>query len=153
MNIFKDKYMSRFFWIFLLSAFSGVVLFGQTESSAIISGMITDAVSDDQIELVTVYIKDTNIAVESAANGRYRIEVPAEKSFTLVFSRIGYKEARQRLEEEERPVLILFGTGSGLAPQVFDSCHWVIEPIGSPGDYNHLSVRSAASITVDRLFG
>ena len=29
----------------------------------------------------------------------------------------------------------------------------VIEPIGTPSDYNHLSVRSAAAIVLDRLLG
>ena len=90
--------MNRFLLIFLLNGVFGLAGFGQSESTAIISGIITDAVSDEQIELVTVYIKDTNKAVESAANGRYRIEVPAEENFTLVFSRIGYKEATRDFE-------------------------------------------------------
>lgn len=66
--------------------------------------------------------------------------------------RISYKKAR-RIFSGKRSGLILFGTGWGLAPEVFDHCEAVIEPIGSPEGYNHLSVRSAASITVDRLFG
>ena len=66
---------------------------------------------------------------------------------------VEYAEARRLIEESERPVIVLFGTAWGLAPQVFERCDWVIKPIGSPSGYNHLSVRSAASITVDRLFG
>lgn len=68
-------------------------------------------------------------------------------------ARLGYLEARATLGETERPALILFGTSWGIAPELMQRCDWVLEPIGSPGDYNHLSVRSAASITVDRLFG
>ncbi len=65
-----------------------------------------------------------------------------------------FLKAKEEIEKlDERPLLILFGTASGLAPEVFDLCNWVLEPIGSPSGYNHLSVRSAASITVDRLFG
>lgn len=67
--------------------------------------------------------------------------------------RIGYKEAREKLSGRHRPALILFGTGWGMAPEALLSCDFVLEPIGSPEGYNHLSVRSAASITVDRLFG
>lgn len=67
--------------------------------------------------------------------------------------RAGCADARKRLEDWDGPALILFGTGWGLAPRVLDECDFVIEPIGSPVGYNHLSVRSAASITVDRLFG
>ena len=61
--------------------------------------------------------------------------------------------ARRRLASETRPVLLLFGTGWGLAPEVLDACDWVLEPVRSPTGYNHLSVRSAASIVVDRLWG
>ncbi len=67
--------------------------------------------------------------------------------------RMTYASARARLEAEDAPALIIFGTGWGLAPSVIAQCDFVIEPIGSPVGYNHLSVRSAASITVDRLFG
>ncbi len=62
--------------------------------SATITGRITDAVSDQPIELVTVYILGTSTAVESADNGRYAIRVPADTAFTLVFTRIGFKDTR-----------------------------------------------------------
>ncbi|PLX45968.1 MAG: hypothetical protein C0609_01880 [Deltaproteobacteria bacterium] len=64
-----------------------------------------------------------------------------------------FADTRDYLAKSERPFLLLFGTASGLAPEVVEKCDWVIEPIGTPTDYNHLSVRSAASISVDRLFG
>jgi hypothetical protein len=67
--------------------------------------------------------------------------------------RVSFKEAGERLIEANRPALVLFGTGSGMAPELLECADWVLEPIGTPGDYNHLSVRSAASIIVDRLFG
>lgn len=66
--------------------------------------------------------------------------------------RITFGEAAEKFAGEG-PGLILFGTGWGLASEVYDLCDAVIEPIGSPEGYNHLSVRSAASIVVDRLFG
>ncbi|WP_255592129.1 tRNA (guanosine(37)-N1)-methyltransferase TrmD [Thermosulfurimonas sp. F29] len=53
-----------------------------------------------------------------------------------------------------RPVLLLLGTAWGLAPEVLERADHFLEPIGSLfGDYNHLSVRSAASIILDRLLG
>ncbi len=61
--------------------------------------------------------------------------------------------AREILEHEERPVLLLFGTGWGLAPAVFDETDGVLEPIAGTNGYNHLPVRSAASILMDRLLG
>ena len=52
-----------------------------------------------------------------------------------------------------RPLLILFGTGWGLADEVVDRVDRVLAPIQGAAAYNHLSVRSAAAITLDRLFG
>ncbi|MBN1948124.1 MAG: RNA methyltransferase [Candidatus Cloacimonetes bacterium] len=49
------------------------------------------------------------------------------------------------------PVLLLLGTGYGLAPQVHDRADFILEPIRGVGDYNHLSVRSAAAIVLDRI--
>jgi hypothetical protein len=55
----------------------------------------------------------------------------------------------------DEKLLLLFGTGSGLTEDVIGGCEWLIEPIkgASKDDYRHLSVRSAASICLDRLLG
>lgn len=58
---------------------------------------------------------------------------------------------RRRLQEQ--PVLLLFGTGSGLAPQVLSRTHEILRPVRCFDTYNHLSVRSAAAITIDRILG
>ena len=56
--------------------------------------------------------------------------------------------------KEKLPVVFIFGTGSGLCGHVMDSCDAVMSPISGGNDrYNHLSVRSAVSITLDRFFG
>jgi hypothetical protein len=56
---------------------------------------------------------------------------------------------------EGRPLLLVFGTGWGLAEEVFARSDAILAPIsGSAADgYNHLSVRSAVAIVLDRLFG
>lgn len=51
------------------------------------------------------------------------------------------------------PVLLLFGTAHGLAPEIMETADAVLPPIVGGTDYNHLSVRSAASIILDRLLG
>lgn len=56
-------------------------------------------------------------------------------------------------EDPGQPYLMLLGTGWGLIEEVFNKSDYVLEPISGGGDYNHLSVRSAASIMLDRLFG
>jgi hypothetical protein len=61
---------------------------------------------------------------------------------------------RARLEAPDAPpVLLLFGTGFGLAPEVLERADIVLDAIRGPGDYNHLSVRAAVSIILDRLRG
>jgi hypothetical protein len=59
----------------------------------------------------------------------------------------------QQLAADPAPWLILFGTGHGLADSVVAQADMLLEPIHGPGDYNHLSVRAAAAIVFDRLFG
>jgi hypothetical protein len=49
--------------------------------------------------------------------------------------------------------MILLGTGFGLAPAVREQTDLALEAIRGSGDYNHLSVRAAASIILDRLHG
>ncbi|MCS6914803.1 MAG: RNA methyltransferase [Myxococcales bacterium] len=51
-----------------------------------------------------------------------------------------------------RPLLLLFGTGWGLTEEVLDRAERALHPIWGPTDYNHLSVRTAAGIVLDRLF-
>ena len=54
---------------------------------------------------------------------------------------------------EPGPWLILFGTGSGLTDGVLEQCDHLLDPIEGAGEYNHLSVRGAVAIILDRLFG
>ncbi len=57
--------------------------------------------------------------------------------------------ARQKLEQA--PALLLLGTGHGLAPEVLQNCDGFLRPLRFLSDYNHLSVRAAAAILVDRI--
>lgn len=66
---------------------------------------------------------------------------------------IPHREARVILEQEDKPVLLLFGTGWGLAPEILEQSDAVLDPITGAGPYNHLPVRSAAAILMDRLLG
>jgi len=59
--------------------------------------------------------------------------------------------ARLREQLATRPVLLVLGTGSGLAPEVMCRADGFLPPIRPFDAYNHLSVRSAAAILVDRL--
>jgi len=65
---------------------------------------------------------------------------------------ITYSELRKRIHIKE-PVLLLLGTAHGLSLEVMQGADRTLPPITGTTDYNHLSVRSAASIIVDRLLG
>jgi tRNA (guanine37-N1)-methyltransferase len=63
-----------------------------------------------------------------------------------------YKVVRQRIFEGES-FLILLGTAWGMAQEVIEAGDGILPPISGEGIYNHLSVRSAAAIVLDRLLG
>jgi len=57
------------------------------------------------------------------------------------------------LQRTTQPFLIVFGTGWGLTESILAQSDYVLEPIEGGTDYNHLSVRAAAAIIMDRLLG
>jgi len=63
-----------------------------------------------------------------------------------------YRDLRRRLGDGS-PYLILFGTGWGIEKETMLECDYILEPVYGAGDYNHLSVRSAVAIIMDRLLG
>lgn len=50
-----------------------------------------------------------------------------------------------------RAAIILFGTAWGIAKELIGDVDYLLEPILGISGYNHLSVRTAAAITLDRL--
>jgi hypothetical protein len=65
-----------------------------------------------------------------------------------------YESLRARIEgDESTAFLLMFGTGFGLAPALLERADLRLAPIQGPGKYNHLSVRAAAGIILDRLRG
>ncbi|MEG0797915.1 MAG: RNA methyltransferase [Acidaminococcaceae bacterium] len=66
---------------------------------------------------------------------------------------VSYQAMRVKLQTEEQPLLVLFGTGFGIEQSVMNSFDYILEPIYGAGDYNHLCVRSAVAIILDRLAG
>lgn len=55
--------------------------------------------------------------------------------------------------EMDAPVLLVLGTAWGLGEEIMQQADYTLMPIDSRTGYNHLSVRSAASIMLDRLLG
>lgn len=68
---------------------------------------------------------------------------------------VNFGALRRRLAGDPAPCLLLFGTGWGLAPEVVERADVCLRPIRGRLEtgFNHLSVRGAAAIVLDRLLG
>lgn len=65
---------------------------------------------------------------------------------------ISYTHARSMVQDE-KVIILVFGTAWGLDQTVLSGADYVLDPILGTTEYNHLSVRSAAAIILDRLAG
>jgi len=61
------------------------------------------------------------------------------------------EELGKKISQSSEAFLIVFGTGWGIVEEIIQKADFLIEPIEGNSDYNHLSVRSAAAVTLDRL--
>ncbi|MCK5398804.1 RNA methyltransferase [bacterium] len=64
---------------------------------------------------------------------------------------ISYADLREKLFSQDDVFLILFGTGWGIPDEIMLESDLILEAVNGYSDFNHLSVRSAASIILDRL--
>lgn len=68
--------------------------------------------------------------------------------------RVGFADLRSELlAPGAGPRLLVLGTGWGLAPSLEPLVNQVLTPVCGQPEFNHLSVRSAAAVLFDRLFG
>lgn len=91
-------------------------------------------------------------AVERETGRRARLVGTSAKSGP---NRMAYPEFQGQLRESESPHLLLFGTGWGMTEELLAQAECLLGPIGSQedGSYNHLPVRAAVAIILDRLLG
>jgi hypothetical protein len=106
----------------------------------------------DALSIIRIIASLEGVLAEMAARHGRRPKVVAT-SAGRHDKQISYAELRREIIDECIPVLLLLGTGWGLAPEVMAQADAVLPPIQGPGDFNHLSVRSAAAIILDRLLG
>jgi len=66
---------------------------------------------------------------------------------------ISFNGLKSKLSNEKDLFLFLFGTGWGLERGIIDSADYRLEPVEGITDYNHLPVRGAVAIILDRLLG
>jgi tRNA (guanine37-N1)-methyltransferase len=65
---------------------------------------------------------------------------------------IGYFE-QDIVWQHDRPILFLFGTGSGMSESLLNRCDYMLPPLQGFSNFNHLSVRSAVAIILDKWLG
>ena len=62
-----------------------------------------------------------------------------------------FSSLKEKLENNKLPYLLIFGTGSGLTQKIIKGANFCLEPIRGVYNYNHLAVRSAAVVILDRI--
>ncbi len=68
-------------------------------------------------------------------------------------ARTPFVALQEMLQTSTQPFLVIFGTGWGLTETIITQADYVLEAVEGGTDYNHLSVRCAAAIVLDRLLG
>lgn len=103
-------------------------------------------------ELIQVQasLKDVAEDVRENTGGTPRIIVTGANFSGTVLT---FAELKKILQNSHDPYLLVFGTGSGIADEVIDSSDFKLESIIGRQQYNHLSVRSAVAVVMDRILG
>jgi hypothetical protein len=119
-----------------------------------IDGSSGRRIPDRREAISLLRIVETLEGAVDALGGRESVDVWVTAARSLGRS-VTFDDARARLRNDsEKCVLMVFGTGWGLASSVLEGADALLEPIRSErGEYNHLSVRSACAIALDRLLG
>ncbi len=114
-------------------------------------------IPDRKVALALIRTAPALADVYAELGGRENVELWVTAARSVSQAAIDTAEARRRLEDGSagKPVLLLFGTGWGLARDVIDSADVVVAPIRATEatGFNHLSVRAACAILLDRFRG
>ena len=95
-------------------------------------------------------LKSVIEAIKEKENVEPIIITTSAKRSDLAF--ISYFD-QSKVWSQNRPVLLLFGTGKGLSDDLMAKSDFQLKPIEGFTDFNHLSVRSAAAIIFDKWLG
>jgi tRNA (guanine37-N1)-methyltransferase len=95
-------------------------------------------------------LDDAMIAIEQETGAMPVIVATSARS---TGSRSSFAALQDMLNKQTRPFLVVFGTGWGLTETILSQADYILEAIEGDAEFNHLSVRSAAAIVLDRLLG
>lgn len=102
-------------------------------------------------------VPSLQMAVEAITAREGRRPMVVATGARLAGDIVGFDALRDRIESRaDGPAaswLVLLGTGWGMTAEVIDGADLRLAPIDGVDGYNHLSVRSAAAIMLDRLLG
>ena len=116
-------------------------------------GRLYDSRRREALELVEITddLDEAIKAAEAIAGARPQLVYTSARAE----DGISYAELRARLDErpDGPPMMLMFGTGFGLAPRGARSGGFDAGAHPGPDEYNHLSVRAAAAVILDRLRG
>ncbi len=103
------------------------------------------------LELIrlTASCEDMINEIQAAEHVLPKVVVTSARTDSSSLTYDGFK----KLLENRAPYILALGTAWGLSKDFMDKADYVLAPVKGNGDYNHLSVRSAASIMLDRLLG
>lgn len=99
MNIMNRVASFIIIFVFALAAASG------TQAAVKIQGKITDE-NNEALEFVSVRLQGTALGATSGLDGNYQFSVPESDTLRLVFTCIGYQEARRKLIKPKGDVTV-----------------------------------------------
>ena len=115
------------------------------------AGAVYNPARRSALELIKLNdtIRDVAEDIKSIENTYPKIVATCARRYPSSISFEGFRSTI----ENGAPHLLVLGTAWGLAESFISEADYVLEPIAGAADYNHLSVRSAAAIMLDRLLG
>lgn len=96
------------------------------------------------------YLEDVIERIEEIEGEKPKIVFTSAKARKNV---VTYEKLKDIIRTCQAPILILFGTGWGMPEEIREISDYDLEPIKANSEFNHLSVRAAVAITLDRLIG
>ena len=96
-------------------------------------------------------LDDTILDIDKETGQKPLIVVTSARDTGTV--RTPFVALQEMLQTSTQPFLVIFGTGWGLTETIITQADYVLEAVEGGTDYNHLSVRCAAAIVLDRLLG
>jgi hypothetical protein len=116
--------------------------YGSTYNETRKDALALVTITSDLEEAVNLIIQETGtrprlVATSARAQGRC----------------VTFAAMRRQVTQAGPPLLLLLGTGWGLTEDILEQAEEILEPIQGISSYNHLSVRAAAAILLDRLQG